>query len=354
MRAARFYNQGDIRVEEVPEPRLSDGKVLVDVEWCGICGSDLHDFTMGPFMLPTKPHRVTGETIPLAQGHEFCGRVRNPPDGSKLKDGEAVMVDPRMLCRECMACKSGKTACCQRLGYIGGATNGGYAERVVVEERSLYPLGNIPLEYAAVIEPLAVVHHAVKESAIQDWNDKSVLVLGGGPIGFALVLLLRAHGASNITVSEPASIRREQVAEFAKNVINPINENVGDVCRSFTNGKGVDVVFDCAGVPIALEAGFDALGFGGLFIEVAVWEKPMTIPSLKLLAKHITLKGVFIFNTEDFQEVMQWMAEGRIKGYEKMVTARIGLDDIVDKGFKELVNNKDSHIKILVNPRLKE
>lgn len=123
-----------------------------------------------------------------------------------------------------------------------------------------------------MIEPLAVVHHAVKEAGISDWKDKSVLVLGGGPIGFAMILLLKAHGATNITVSEPATIRRQQVGEFAQHVIDPIKEDVGKRCRELTGSGGVDVVFDCAGVPSALAAGFDAIRSSGLYVMVAVWE----------------------------------------------------------------------------------
>ena len=179
------------------------------------------------------------------------------------------MVDPRILCRSCHACKTGYTHCCNKLGYIGGSTGGGYGERVAVEEDRLYPLGpNIPLEYAAVIEPLAVVHHAVKESGVKDWKNKSVLVLGGGPIGFALLLDLKAHGATKVIVSEPALIRREQVSEVCQAVINPVNENVGEKCRELTDEIGVDVVFDCAGVPAGLTAGLDAIRFEGLYMNV--------------------------------------------------------------------------------------
>ena len=158
------------------------------------------------------------------------------------------------------------------MGYIGGSTGGGYGERVAVQEHALKPLGKIPLEYAAVIEPLAVVHHAVGESGIKDWKDKMVLVLGGGPIGFALLLDLKAHGATNVFVSEPALMRREQASEFAQAVIDPTKEKVGDKCRELAGADGVDVVFDCAGVPVGLEAGFDAIRSNGLYMMVAVWE----------------------------------------------------------------------------------
>lgn len=163
----------------------------MEVEWCGICGSELHEWIMGPALLPTEPHPLTGERIPPALGHELAGRVKKPPPGSRFKDSDAVMVDPRILCGSCQACKAGRTHCCELLGYVGGTTGGGYQERVAVQERMLHPLESIPLEFAAVIEPLAVVHHAVKQSRIGDRKDRTILVLGGGPIGFALLLDLK-------------------------------------------------------------------------------------------------------------------------------------------------------------------
>ena len=355
MRAARFYDKADIRVEDVPSPEISSGQILVDVEWCGICGSDLHEYICGPVLIPTKehPHPVSGVHLPLTIGHELCGRVRSPPPGSKFKDGEAVMVDPRILCKACAACKAGDTHCCKNFGYIGGSTKwGGFGEQVAVEEEMLLRLPeSIPIEYAAIIEPLAVVWHAIKETGIRDWKDKNILVLGGGPIGFALLLCLKAQGANKLIVSEPTERRRKQVSELASTVLNPMSEDVGRSCQDLTEGVGVDVVFDCAGVPAALEAGFGALKYEGLYMMIAVWEKPMVVPCWTLLVKHITMMGTLIMGTNDFAEVMQMMAEGKLVGYEKMVTGRIGLEEIVPQGFDELINNKDKHIKILVKPR---
>lgn len=97
MRAARFYNQGDIRVEDVEEPKLQDGQIYVDVEWTGICGSELHEYLMGPMTIPLKPHPLTGECLPLTLGHELCGRVSNPPADSRFKHGDPVMIDPRSV-----------------------------------------------------------------------------------------------------------------------------------------------------------------------------------------------------------------------------------------------------------------
>lgn len=289
----------------------------------------------------------------MTQGHEICGKVHDPPPESKFKDGDEVMVDPRVLCHKCTSCKQGKGHVCHTFGYIGGSTTyGGYGEKVVVEEDFLLKLPpQIPLEYAAVIEPLAVVWHAIKVSGVNEWKGKSVLVIGGGPIGFALLLCLRAVGADTVIVSEPTEVRRKQVAEFVKLVVDPVKEDVEQKCKELVGVDGVEIVFDCAGVPQGLESAFKAVRYEGLYIMVAVWEKPMVVPNWQFLLKHITMKGTLIMDNGDFAEVMQMMTDGKLQGYEKMVTGRIRLNDIVKKGFEELINNKDAHIKILVDPK---
>ncbi|EME48168.1 hypothetical protein DOTSEDRAFT_167816 [Dothistroma septosporum NZE10] len=355
MKAARFHARGDIRVDDVEEPVPGEGQVIVDIEWCGICGSDLHEYLIGPITVPTKenPHPISQATIPVTLGHEMCGKVRSPPAGSKFKHGDNVMVDPRVFCTSCLACKAGRSHCCSRLGYIGGSTGfGGFGETVVVDEGNLYLLPpEIGMECAAVLEPLVIVHHAMKVSGIAEWKDKDILVLGGGPTGFALLLCLKAAGARNVIVSEPTALRRQQVSQFCHTVINPIEEDVPERCHELTEGRNVQIVFDCAGAPRALSGALDALRFEGLYIMVAVWEQDITIPCWKFLAKHITMKGTLIFDDDAMLEVMQMIVDGKLTGYENMVTGRIALNDIVEEGFQELVNNKDEHIKILVSPR---
>jgi (R,R)-butanediol dehydrogenase/meso-butanediol dehydrogenase/diacetyl reductase len=141
------------------------------------------------------------------------------------------------------------------------------------------------LEYAAVIEPLVVCHHAAKAAGIK-LEGLDVLILGGGPVGSALISILRAHNVGRIFLSEPTAKRKEQNKEAVDRVIDPRSEKVGDVCRELTGGKGVDVVFDCAGVQPGLEAGFDAMKHAGTFVNVAVWEKPV---SLSAYAGYLTL-----------------------------------------------------------------
>lgn len=229
---------------------------------------------------PSNP-APNGVHIPLTMGHELCGRVRNPPPSSKFKDGDAVMVDPRITCNSCLPCSSKKSYCCKTLGYVGGTTGfGGFGETVVIDEDRLHLLPpEISLEYAAVIEPLVIVNHAVKVSGLskEGWKDRDVLVIGGGPIGFALLLILKALGAERVVVSEPTGTRRGQVSEFASAVINPIEKDVAERVKELTGGRGASVVFDCAGVPAGLKSGMEAISEHGLYVMVAVWEQPVSV-----------------------------------------------------------------------------
>lgn len=169
---------------------------------------------------------------------------------------------------------------CDTLAFIGisdSRRGGGLSEYAVVEDDHMYALpDNVSLEDAAVIEPLAVVHHASKMAG-HSLQGSDVLIVGGGPIGIAMISVLRAHDVQKVFLSEPTATRWRHAKGSVERVIDPTTENVGAVCRELTNGKGVDVVFDCAGVQPGLQAALDALKHGGTLVNVAVWEQPVRV-----------------------------------------------------------------------------
>ena len=309
----------------------------------------------GPGVSPQKenPHPITKESIPITFGHEFCGRILEIPAGSKLKKGDAVMVDPRLYCSSCHFCDAGVTNGCAQWGFKGlSGGGGGFSEAIAVNESMCYFLPeSVPLEYAALLEPLTVAQHALNVSGVKDYSQKKILVLGGGPVGFAVCLALLAWGVGKIFVSEPTTKRKAQIEEFSDVVFNPMEQKIGDECRALTKGRGVDMVFDCAGILPALEAGMDALCFDGIYVNVAGWEKPMTLPMGSFMLKQITVRASMSYTDEDFRQTVELFKAGKFKGYEKMVTDRILLEDVVKKGFEQLVDHKDDHIKIMVTPR---
>lgn len=188
------------------------------------------------------------------------------------------MVDPRFYCKSCHRCDSAQTNICTQWGFRGlQGWGGGFSELVAVDEDMCYALpDSIPLSHAALIEPLVVGRHALKSSGFESFGDSSVLVLGGGPVGLAVILNLRAQGVKRVYVSEPTLKRQLQTADYADEVFNPLKIKVGDRCRELTDGQGVDLVFDCAGIPAGLKDGMDALKPKGTYVNVAGWEQPVS------------------------------------------------------------------------------
>ena len=283
MRAARFHGVRDIRIEQIPVPTTASGHALIDVEWCGICGTDLHEYLAGPVLISPKekPHALTGEHLPVVMGHEFCGRIRQLPDGYRgvLTVGQPVMVDPRISCRTCNTCKDISTNFCSNIGFLGlSGQGGGLSETAAVDVDMCYALpGAVDLGLAALIEPLSVARHAVRVSGLTDLSKVRVLILGGGPIGQAVALTLKIKGALEVIVSEPAELRREQIKLMAGAVIDPRTQDVVAECQNLTSGSGIDLVFDCAGVLPAMNAAFDALKIRGIYVNVATaWQSPVS------------------------------------------------------------------------------
>lgn len=292
MRAARFHGPLNVRIEDIPiPPPPQPQEVTISPLWGGICGTDLHEYTSGPIATPSRgrPHPLTGDINPVTLGHELCGEVSALPEGysGPLKVGMNVMVDPRLNCGKCVPCRTGADHVCKTYGFVGlsGACGGGggFSEKVNVLQHMCYVLPeHVDINEAVLIEPLAVGRHALTASGIggSDWASFDVLVLGGGPIGLAVMYNLRALGVKRVFVSEPTRKRRDMVVNLglacAEDVLDPINQDVPNVIRERTADEGADVVFDCAGVQVAMEAGIDTIKRRGVHVNVAGWDKPVS------------------------------------------------------------------------------
>src|SRR5699024_10233033 len=205
-------------------------------------------------------HPLSGETLPVVLGHEFSGTVEEVGDGVKgLAVGEAVVVEPLMVDGTCPACRKGAYNLCEQMGFIGiSGRGGGLSEHIVVEERWVHPVGDIPLDQAAMIEPLAVAVHSVKHSRAA--AGQTAVVGGAGPIGLLVASVLKAYGLKTI-ISEPSRTRRDKAAStaVADVVVDPASEELSEVVASHTDGAGADVAFDAAGVGVVVDQLIEAL-----------------------------------------------------------------------------------------------
>lgn len=161
MKAARFYNKGDIRIEDIPEPTVAPGTVGINVAWCGICGTDLHEFMEGPIFIPPcgHPHPISGESAPVTMGHEFSGVVYAVGEGvDDIKVGQHVVVEPYIIRDDVPTGEGSNYHLSKDMNFIGlGGGGGGLSEKIAVKRRWVHPISDkIPLDQAALIEPLSV------------------------------------------------------------------------------------------------------------------------------------------------------------------------------------------------------
>jgi threonine dehydrogenase-like Zn-dependent dehydrogenase len=338
--------------------------VTIDVIWGGICGTDLHEYLHGPWVInkPEKPHIITGEHLPIAFGHELTGRVSKLPEGyiGSLKLGTPVMVDPRILCRKCAACTSGLDNMCSSWGYIGlnggGGGGAGFSEKVNVEIRMCHILpddGSVDLNSIVLCQPLTVGRHALSVG-LERYDGANILVLGGGPVGLAVLLNLRAKGvgvglSGRIFVSELSAKRCEMIKRLglSDDLLNPLTDDVAKECKATTNGAGVDVVFDCAGVEAAMLAGMESLKLRGTYVNIAGWTQPFNIPTQFAMFREITIKFSLGNNDDDYRDVVADFVAGKFRGAENLITRRLPVHDLAEKGLEELVRNRDDHVKIV-------
>ncbi|KAH7564387.1 hypothetical protein BM1_01434 [Bipolaris maydis] len=347
MKAARYYGVKDVRIEEIAIPKRPANCVLLRVVWCGICGTDLTNYNTG------ERHCATGDTLPVTLGHELCGRIVEVPENCSLKVGQAVMVDPRLYCSACSLCKQGDTNLCDKLGFVGlcGGGGGGFSEFVAVDPRRCYSIADSSLETACLIEPLAVARHALKVSTFTDFREKTVLILGAGPIGLAIIHNLKAVGKGRIFVSEPSSLRLEYAKEIIDAGINPNEASLFDSISQLTSGIGVDIVFDCAGYIPAMASAMSSLRKKGKYVLVASPSQQIALPMAEWYSREISVVASVAYNDVDFEEVVNDFNEGKFKGVEKMVSSRIQLDQFVREGLEALIANRETLLKVLVEPK---
>lgn len=348
MKALRWHDQKDIRLEEIEEPVTGAGQVKMKVKWCGICGSDLHEYLGGPIFIPVdEPHPLTGEKAPVTLGHEFSGEVVEVGEGvSNYKVGDRVVVEPIFATHG----HQGAYNLDEQMGFLGLAGGGGgLSEYVAVDEELLFKLpDDLSYEQGALVEPSAVALYAVRSSKVKA-GDK-VAVFGCGPIGLLVIEALKAAGATDIYAVELSPERQAKAEELGAIVVNPaeVDDTVAEISR-LTDG-GVDVSFEVTGVPVVLRQAIQSTGIGGETIIVSIWEQGAEILPNDIVIKERTVKGIIGYR-DVYPAVLSLMQKGYFSA-DKLVTKRIPLDDVIEEGFQSLIKEKNQ-VKILVQSEQK-
>jgi (R,R)-butanediol dehydrogenase/meso-butanediol dehydrogenase/diacetyl reductase len=350
VKAAVFYGDHDIRVEQVADPRPPGrGEVLLRPLWCGICGTDLHEYAVGPIVIPEQPHRLNGSALPQVLGHEFSGEVLEVGDGvTHVRAGDRVSVMPLLFCGTCYYCRRGLNHLCVSMACIGLSYEwGGIAERAVVPASHVTPLPDAMTDLqGALVEPTAVAAYGVDVAGVRPGD--LVLVTGAGPIG-ALASLYAASLGARVVVSEVNPVRAELARSLdVGEVLDPRQVDVAAWVRDQTEGIGADAVIECSGNERALQTAVDAVRSAGRISQTGLHTRAASIEPMKLSEHDITLTGTWCYPVTDWPRIVDLIGRRGLP-VEKVVTAQVPMDDAVAKGFEVLLDPAGDQVKVLID-----
>lgn len=351
MKALRFFGKEDMRLVDVVEPEPNSGEVQIRVKVCGICGSDLHEYTSGPMGLPLKPHPQTGKMVPdLTLGHEFSGEITKvSPDVTGFEIGNRVTIRPSLPCCQCKFCREGKPTLCPNVIFLGINDDGAFAPYIVAQASTVYRIPReMTYDQASFCEPLAVAAHGVRKGSVG--LGTIVAITGAGPIGLLAMQVAIAVGASKVFMIEPIGRRRDLAMQLgATSVFDPTQVDPGKEIAKLTGGLRADVTLECAGSQEAMLLAPVVTARGGVIVQIGVMIGTCNFPFALSWARE---QSIIPSNAYDIEFPIALDLLSRKKVYvDSLISARISLDDIVDKGFRELTGpQKKEHIKILVFP----
>jgi (R,R)-butanediol dehydrogenase/meso-butanediol dehydrogenase/diacetyl reductase len=340
MRAAVFHEAGKpLTIETVADPRPKADEVLIEIAHAGICGSDLHMTEFPGFAQPG-----------LILGHEFAGVVAEV--GSQAaggwKPGDRVTAVPLNICNSCEACRAGLPALCATGVFLGTSllAQGAYAQALSARSVMVQRLPDgVSFAEGAMVEPLSVGHHAVELAELP--AGASVLVMGGGPIGAAIVLFARHAGARHVMLSEPSPDRRARGLELgATAAVDPKAE---DPAQAFARhaGGAPQVVFECVGAPGMVDEAVRLAGLRGRIVVAGVAFQSDQINALAAFAKEVTIRYSMAYTERNFAAVIDALARGQVDA-RPVHTSTVKLDEL-PQAF-EALRNAPRECKVLIDP----
>jgi (R,R)-butanediol dehydrogenase/meso-butanediol dehydrogenase/diacetyl reductase len=340
MKALRWHGRRDLRYEDISEPSPAPGQLKIKVSLVGICGTDMTEYAHGPVMIPAAK-------VPLTMGHEFVGHVVALGDGVEgFNIGDRVSGVGYWYCGECYCCKQGFYNTCINQGFTGLLAEGCMAEYFVIPSYACYQVPEVVSdEAAAMVEPLAVALHAVHQGKVRVGD--TVAVVGDGTIGLGILLAARVAGAAAVYLISKHRGRGELGQKLGASEVIYLDD--GDPVQrleKLTNGIGADVVLECVGKPDTPQLALNLTRRHGTVVIVGVFNKPGLIDFNTLMFTERTMVGNSIYIDEG-KTAIELMADGRIDP-TPMITSVVPLEDAVAGGFEQLLNNKESNIKILL------
>ncbi|MDD9715125.1 alcohol dehydrogenase catalytic domain-containing protein [Dinoroseobacter sp. PD6] len=296
MKALVYTGVESLAFRDVPDPAPAAGDHLIRIDSVGICGSDMHAYLGHDDRRPA----------PLILGHEGAGVIIGGP-----RDGERVTINPLVTCGTCPACVSGRDNLCATRQIISmPPRDGAFAQYVAMPARNLVTVpDDVPLEKAALAEPVAVSWHAVRLglASMADARRDSALVIGGGAIGVAAAISLQAQGVADVTLVEPNAMRRDYLARDANYTIATPEQVAGRVFDITVDGVGYDATRAAASA---------ATRPGGMLLHIGLGGGSAGLDIRRITLQEITVIGTYTYTAQDFRDTCAAMFDGRLGGLD--------------------------------------
>jgi 2-desacetyl-2-hydroxyethyl bacteriochlorophyllide A dehydrogenase len=342
MRALVIESPGQAASREVPTPVPGPGEVLIRVAAAGLCGTDLHIYR-GEYMA----------LYPIIPGHEFSGTVAACGPGiDDLVPGQRVTADPNIFCHQCVYCRRQMHNQCLNLRAIGVNTDGAFAEYVVVPRGVVYPIGDLPFEQAAFIEPVSCVVYAMQRARPAPGDN--VLLFGAGPMGCLLTQVLAHNGAGQVVVVDRAESRLALAGRLGAHHTILVEDSGPDTqpdARVLQLApRGYDFVIDATGVPAVVEAAFGYLGPRGTMFVFGVCpnDAQIRLNPYQVFRNDWRIIGSFAL-CYTFQEALS-LLRSRVVQVEPLVSHRLSLGKAADAF--TTIQRDPQRMKIVIQPGL--
>lgn len=342
MKAAVYYDIGDIRYEEVDKPTIGFGEVLVKMEACGLCGTDIH-----------KMLHKTVDT-PVVLGHEAVGKIVEVGEGvEKFKVGDRVFFAHHVPCFTCEYCIREKYTLCNQFKETN-IHPGGFSEYIRVPRLNVENTMHIipeSLSYreATLIEPLSCCLYGLKKLNIR-YGDK-VLIMGAGQVGALFCQLIKSLGVGEVFVSDISDYKLEKIKDFGvSGTINVFKENIVDGINELTNNKGVNIAIVAAGVPSLLKDAINCVDRGGQVLVFSPFnsETLMEIDGDRFFNDEISVIGSYSSTPYEYDIGMNMIANKEIDG-NKMITHVLKLSEL-EKALNMATDTDENSMKIIIEP----
>ena len=336
MRALVYIGPDQLELSEMAAPVPEPGEALVRVRYAGICGTDLHLWH----------GEMTAVRPPVIVGHELVGEVVEDTTG-RFAAGQRVAVEPLLVCGVCRACRDGASHVCRTLRVQGVHANGGAAELMATPTNRLHAIPDtLTWEQAACTEPASVAVHMVRRAGV-DLGD-TVLVLGGGPIGFLVASVARATGAKRVLVSELSQSRLELCRRAGLETIDASQADPIRVIRDLTDGEGADVVVEAVGHPVTVGQMVAACRVRGRILIGGIGGSAPPVDLAQVVFKELTLVGSRVYESRDMATALRLLGTGALN-VDGLVTRTVPLEQAVSDGYERLRDSRDE-MKVLLMP----